>query len=61
MNEELAHVLVVDDDNRLRDLLGKFLGEHGFMVVTASDAADARSKMTMLGCANSSPAASEIS
>ncbi|MBT3305419.1 MAG: response regulator [Alphaproteobacteria bacterium] len=47
MNEELAHVLVVDDDNRLRDLLGKFLGEHGFMVVTASDAADARSKMTM--------------
>ncbi|NQV82418.1 MAG: response regulator transcription factor [Rhodospirillales bacterium] len=47
MNDELPHVLVVDDDNRLRDLLGKFLGEHGFMVVTASDAADARSKMLM--------------
>ena len=47
MNEELPHVLVVDDDNRLRDLLGKFLGEHGFMVVTASDAADARDKMTL--------------
>ncbi|MBC8339252.1 MAG: response regulator transcription factor [Rhodospirillales bacterium] len=46
MNEGLPHVLVVDDDNRLRDLLGKFLGEHGFMVVTASDAADARGKMT---------------
>ena len=47
MNEELPHVLVVDDDNRLRDLLGKFLGEHGFMVVIASDAADARDKMTL--------------
>ncbi len=47
MNDELPHVLVVDDDNRLRDLLGKFLGEHGFMVVTAKDAADARGKMTL--------------
>jgi len=48
MNEELPHVLVVDDDNRLRDLLGQFLGEHGFLVVTASDAADARAKMKTL-------------
>ncbi len=47
MNDELPHVLVVDDDNRLRDLLAKFLGENGFMVVTAKDAADARGKMTL--------------
>jgi two-component system phosphate regulon response regulator OmpR len=47
MSDELPHVLVVDDDNRLRDLLGKFLGEHGFLVVTASDAANARVKMTL--------------
>ena len=47
MNDERPHVLVIDDDNRLRDLLGKFLGEHGFLVVTASDAADARDKMTL--------------
>ncbi|MFP6749054.1 MAG: response regulator [Alphaproteobacteria bacterium] len=48
MNDELPHVLVVDDDNRLRDLLGQYLGEHGFLVVTASDAADARAKLKTL-------------
>ena len=48
MKEDLPHVLVVDDDNRLRDLLGQFLGENGFLVVTASDAADARVKMKTL-------------
>ncbi len=48
MNDDLPHVLVVDDDNRLRDLLGQFLGENGFLVVTASDAADARTKMKTL-------------
>ncbi len=48
MSDDLPHVLVVDDDDRLRNLLGKFLGEHGFLVVTASDAADARAKMVGL-------------
>ena len=48
VNSDLPHVLVVDDDDRLRDLLGKFLGENGFMVVLASDAADARAKMGTL-------------
>jgi two-component system phosphate regulon response regulator OmpR len=48
MNADLAHVLVVDDDDRLRDLLGKFLSDHDFMVVTAADAADAREKMKTL-------------
>ena len=48
MNDDLPHVLVVDDDNRLRDLLGQFLGENGFLVVTASNAADARVKMKTL-------------
>ena len=47
MKDEMEHVLVIDDDNRLRDLLGQYLGEHGFMVVTAMDAADARIKMTI--------------
>ena len=46
MEDETPHVLVIDDDNRLRELLGKYLGEHGFLVVTAKDAADARCKMT---------------
>ena len=27
---DAAHILVVDDDRRLRELLGRFLGDHGF-------------------------------
>ncbi|MSP83453.1 MAG: response regulator [Alphaproteobacteria bacterium] len=39
------HLLVVDDDRRLRDLLRRYLTEHGFRVTTASDAAAARAQM----------------
>jgi len=46
--EDLPHILVVDDDERLRDLLSKFLSENGFMVVTAGDAAEARTRLTSL-------------
>ena len=42
------HVLVVDDDRRLRSLLRDFLAENGFLVATADDAADARSKLRHL-------------
>lgn len=45
MDGDLPHILVVDDDDRLRKLLHKFLSENGFMVATACDAADARSKL----------------
>jgi len=48
MNADLPHVLVVDDDNRLRDLLGRFLADHGYMVAMAANAADARAKMDVL-------------
>lgn len=41
----MAHVLIVDDDTRLRSLLGKYLREHGFIVSTAKDAAEARVQM----------------
>ena len=37
-----AHLLVVDDDARLRGLLHRFLTSQGFRVTTASDAAEAR-------------------
>ena len=37
-----AHLLVVDDDARLRSLLHRFLTGQGFRVTTASDAAEAR-------------------
>lgn len=39
------HILVVDDDERLRELLSRFLGAHDFLVTTAVDAADARAKL----------------
>ena len=40
-----AHVLVVDDDARLRALLSRYLAEQGFRVTTAGHAADAREQM----------------
>ncbi|MFT8674458.1 MAG: response regulator transcription factor [Acetobacter sp.] len=39
------HVLVVDDDPRLRRLLQRYLFEHGFRVSVAASAADARSSL----------------
>ena len=46
--DEPAHILVVDDDRRLRDLLQRYLSENGFRVTTASDAATARTKLGSL-------------
>ena len=40
------HILVVDDDNRLRRLLKKFLLETGYMVAVASNAKEARRQMS---------------
>ena len=45
---EDAHVLVVDDDARLRTLLSRYLAENGFRVSTAIHAADARDKLRFL-------------
>lgn len=45
MSEAAAHILVVDDDGKLRKLLARYLTENGFVVATASDAADARGKL----------------
>ena len=42
---EAAHVLVVDDDDRLRTLLGRYLRDNGYHVSSASSAADARAKL----------------
>ncbi len=39
---DTAHLLVVDDDARLRDLLQRFLSEQGFRVTAVADAAAAR-------------------
>jgi two-component system phosphate regulon response regulator OmpR len=42
MTEPQAHLLVVDDDERIRGLLQKFLIRNGYLVTTARDAAQAR-------------------
>ena len=42
---EAAHILVVDDDDRLRDLLGRYLCDHGYHVSTACSAAEARVRL----------------
>jgi len=46
--DNAPHILVVDDDNRIRDLLARYLNEHGFRVTTADDAASARATMRSL-------------
>jgi two-component system phosphate regulon response regulator OmpR len=48
MTSDPAHILLVDDDARLRGLLSRFLGEQGFRVTTAENAADARDKLRFL-------------
>ena len=45
MTQESPHILVVDDDARLRKLLARYLSEHGFLVASAEDASDARVKL----------------
>ena len=40
--EEAAHILVVDDDRRLRELLRRYLVQHGYAVSLAGDVAEAR-------------------
>ena len=48
MSDLVPHILVVDDDTRLRELLQKYLVENGYRVTTARDAADARSRLNGL-------------
>jgi two-component system phosphate regulon response regulator OmpR len=43
--DDAPHVLVVDDDYKIRDLLARYLFEQGFRVTTAGDAESARSSM----------------
>ena len=42
------HILVVDDDDRLRELLRRYLAENEFIVSTAAGAAEARAKLDVL-------------
>ena len=46
--DDAPHLLIVDDDRRIRDLLSRFLSGEGYRVTTAETAADARAKLKSL-------------
>jgi two-component system phosphate regulon response regulator OmpR len=43
--DDAPHLLVVDDDRRIRDLLSRYLAREGYRVTTAHNATDARAKL----------------
>jgi len=48
MNKNAFHILVVDDDDRIRELVKQYLKENNFLVTTAKDALDAREKLKIV-------------
>jgi two-component system, OmpR family, phosphate regulon response regulator OmpR len=46
--DDAPHLLIVDDDMRIRTLLSRFLGSHGFRVSAAASAAEARRQLASL-------------
>ena len=48
MNEFIAHILVVDDDDRIRSLVKKYLNENNFLVTTSSSAENATQKVLII-------------
>ena len=47
MEKNKFHILVVDDDNKIRELIKKFLNDKGFIVSTAMNADDAKNKISI--------------
>ncbi|OYU49609.1 MAG: DNA-binding response regulator [Rhizobiales bacterium PAR1] len=45
VTDEAPHVLIVDDDDRIRTLLYRFLSENGYRVTTADNAREARARL----------------
>ena len=45
MESEKKHILIVDDDNRIRDLLKEYLNENNFIVSTSENADNAKIKL----------------
>ena len=52
--DNLNHILVVDDDDRIRNLLKEYLNDNNFIVSTAQNSEDAKTKpaLTILLSAN---------
>lgn len=45
LSDDAAHILIVDDDSRIRSLLARYLTENGYRVTTAASAAEARLRL----------------
>ena len=45
MDNYLAHILVVDDDEGIRSLVKKYLNENNYLITTAESAEDASEKV----------------
>lgn len=43
--DDAPHLLVIDDDRRIRELIKRYLAEHGFRVTLAADAKEARNQL----------------
>ena len=48
MNKKIFHILAVDDDDRIRELVKEYLEENNFIVTSAKDALDAKKKLKIL-------------
>ena len=48
MNKNIFHALVVDDDDRIRELVKQYLEDNNFLVTSAKDALDAKKKLEIL-------------
>ena len=48
MNKFSGHILVVDDDDRIRDLVKQYLTENNFLITTAKNAEDAKEKISII-------------
>ena len=48
MEKFKAHILVVDDDDRIRDLVKQYLYENNYLVTTAISAEDAQNKVNII-------------
>ena len=48
MSKNIFHVLVVDDDDRIRELVKQYLEKNNFLVTSAKDSLDAKKKLEIL-------------
>ena len=48
MKKFKAHILIVDDDDRIRELVRQYLNDNNYLVTTANNAEDAKEKVDFI-------------